>query len=82
MSITKPLKNASTHKKINIYEDIIGFFLGVITNYFYYRLWRMINYIENTHDSSNKKNDNNNLLSQIDENIKDLAIPFDLISPL
>jgi len=42
----------------------------------------MINYIENTHDSSNKKNDNNNLLSQIDENIKDLAIPFDLISPL
>jgi hypothetical protein len=82
MSIIKPLTNASTYKKINIYEDIIAFFSGVIINYFYYKLWCLINSNENTHDSSNKKYDNNDLLSQIDVNIKDLAIPFDLISPL
>jgi hypothetical protein len=81
MSIIKPLQNASTHKKINIYENITTFFLGVVIDYFCYRLWCLINYNENTHDSSNKKNDSNNFLSQIDVTIKDLAIPFDLISP-
>jgi len=51
-------------------------------NYFYYRLWCLINYNENTHDSSKKKNGNNGLLSQTNVSIKELAIPFDLISPL